>query len=65
MNWKQLTLMLQDGQKISRIPVTFTKTRKVEAWEDSEDDNDEDYEEINICYSDIDFSSEDNLEYNP
>ena len=65
MNWKQLTLILQDGQRISRIPVTFTKTRKVKAWEDSEDDNDEDYEEINICYSDIDFSSEDNLEYNP
>ena len=31
MNWKQSTLILQDGQRISRIPVTFTKTRKVEA----------------------------------
>ena len=36
----------------------------MEAWEDSEDDNDENYKEINICYSDIDLSSEDNLEYN-
>ena len=37
----------------------------MESCEDSEDDNDENYEKINICYSDIDFSSEDNLEYNP
>ena len=64
MNWKQLTLTIYNGNRMSRIPVTFTKTCKVEVWEDLRSEDDKESEEINICYSDLDYSSEDELEYN-
>lgn len=65
MDWEQSTLTIRNKDKIARIPITFTKTAKVDAWEDSGSDDDyEDPREVTICYSDS-YSSGDDLEYNP
>ena len=56
-------LTIQEGQKVEKIRVALTKTAKVDAWEDSEEEEEE-YER-DIYYSDLDFSSdEDDLKYN-
>ena len=62
MDWRQFTLTIYDGQRFARIPVALTKTSKVETCEDSE--SEEEYEEVNICYSDLS-SEEEDLIYNP
>ena len=65
MDWERSTLTIKKRDKIVKIPITFTKTSKVDIWEDPniEDDYDEQTETL-IYYSD-NYSSEENLEYNP
>ena len=46
MNWKQLTLTIHDENRMSRIPVTFTKTWKVEVWKDMGSEDEEEYKKL-------------------
>ena len=65
MNWEQSSLTIRDKDKIARIPITFTKTSKVDAWEDSESEEESDeLFETSIYYSDLE-SPEEDLSYNP
>src|SRR3954447_6462071 len=63
MDWKQFMLTIQEGQKVEKISVALTRTAKVDAWENSEEEEED--EEQDIYFSDLDFSSEEELEYNP
>src|SRR4051794_30064341 len=65
MDWKQSLLTIQGEHKTSRIHVTFTRTCKVDAWEDSDSEEENSDEEANIYYSDLEYSSDDSLDYNP
>src|SRR3954454_9086712 len=56
MDWKQSILTIQEGQRVEKISVALTRTAKVDAWENS--DEEEENEERDVYFSDLDFSSE-------
>ena len=71
MDWKQSTLTIKNDRQAIRVPITFTRTSKVETQEDSESDSgDDEYDEgypTYIYYSDVqteDSISEDDAMYN-
>src|ERR1044071_3470912 len=67
MQWKEAIFTIKKGQRVVRIPVTLTKTAKLHATKEPEDEYDDDeYNESNIYYSDLSLSdNDDDLEYNP
>jgi hypothetical protein len=64
-SWENSTITVRKEAQIARIPITFTKTSRVETREESDEELELiEPEEILICYSDLS-TSEDELEYNP
>src|SRR5581483_6356928 len=65
MDWERSTLTIKKDDKIVKIPITFTKTSKVDIWEDPNIEDDYDEQKGTLVYYSDNYSSEDNLEYNP
>src|SRR5215204_3740631 len=42
MDWKQSSITIRKEDKIAKVRITFTKTAKVDAWEDSESEEEDD-----------------------
>jgi len=65
MDWKRSTFTIKNRSKIAKIPITFTKTSKVDIWEDSSNENDYDEPSETLIYYSDNYFSEEELAYNP
>jgi TolA-binding protein len=67
MDWRRGLLTLEEGSHVERIPVTLTRTTKVETYNYPEEEYEEEQTEIYYTSSEFseEVSEEEDLEYNP